>query len=475
MSSLGKILIVDDEKRSVESLTRALDREFEVLAASTAEEAMALLDEHKIKVILCDNRMPGTSGVELLAQVRQQWPDVVRLLISAYSDVEDIIDSINSGGIYQFIAKPWNPNNLMVILKNVVMLYDLQKENALLVTETRLTTDALREHNLTVKKKLKENFHINSIYRSPESPLNQACEQLIKVAPYDISVLLTGESGTGKEMFARALHYNSGRAEKPFVAENCAALTDEFLSSELFGHKKGAFTGAVTDHVGLLEQADGGTVFLDEIGDVTPGFQLKLLRVLQEGEFRPLGGNQSRKVDIRIVAATNRNLEEDVKAGRFRGDLYYRLATVSINLLPLRQRRVDIPLIAEQVLANSMSIFGKQVKGFTPEALAMIQAFDWPGNVRELQNEVQRCLVLSAGPWIEVEDLSPKLRQKAPAQVSSGSLAERVQQLEEQMILDAMSRHHQNKTKVAEELGLSRVGLRAKLERYQLGDGVGAS
>ncbi|MDX2471165.1 MAG: sigma-54 dependent transcriptional regulator [SAR324 cluster bacterium] len=472
MVNLSKILIVDDEQRSLEALTRTLDEDFEVLAAVNATDAYKILEEQEVKVILCDNRMPGTSGVEFLTQVRIKWPKAIRLLISAYSDVEDIIDGINDGGIYQFIAKPWHPNNLIVIIKNVVKLYNLQLDNKLLAAETRLTTEVVQMHNLKTQKKLIDNFHIDSIFRSKNSPLNFACDQLMKVAPYDISVLITGESGTGKEMFARALHYNSGRSKKPFVAENCAALSDEFLISELFGHKKGSFTGAVSEHIGLLEQANGGTVFLDEIGDVTKSFQVKLLRVLQEGEMRPLGSNQSQKVDIRIVAATNLNLEEEVKAGRFRADLYFRLATVSIDLTPLRERREDIEIIAEKVLEKAITTFGKKIKGFTAETLGLFKAFDWPGNVRELQNEVQRSLVLCSGDWIEPSDLSPKFHPMLKATASEkfstlqGSLSEQVQAFEQKIIQAAMARNKNNKTKVADELGLSRVGLRSKLDRF---------
>ena len=468
MVNMNKILIIDDEIRSLEALNRTLDVDFKVLTATNADDAYEILEEHEVKVILCDNRMPGTSGVTFLKETRKKWPNAIRLMISAYSDPKDIIDSINDGGIYQFISKPWHPNNLILIIKNVVKLYDLQKENTLLAGETRLTTEVVQKYNALAQKKLINNFHIDSVHRTPNSPLNYACEQLIKVAPYDISVLLTGESGTGKEKFARSLHYNSARSDKPFIAENCAALSDEFLISELFGHKKGAFTGAVNEHTGLLEQANGGTVFLDEIGDVTPSFQVKLLRVLQEGELRPLGSNQSRKVDIRIVAATNRNIEEEVKAGRFRADLYYRLATVTIHLIPLKERKEDIELIASKTLENAMKFFGKKIKGFSPEVMALFKAFDWPGNIRELQNEVKRCLVLCNGDWINTSDLSAKLHHKKSSPLIQGNLNEQVQFLELELIKEAMFRHKHNKTKVAAELGLSRVGLRNKLNRYQI-------
>jgi two-component system response regulator HupR/HoxA len=304
------------------------------------------------------------------------------------------------------------------------------------------------------------------------------CTLIEKVAPFDLSVLISGESGTGKEMVARAIHYCSRRADKAFVVENCGALPDQLLEAELFGYKRGAFTGAYEDRVGLFQQADGGTIFLDEIGETSPAFQVKLLRVLQEGEFRPLGGARPQSVDVRVIAATNRDLEADVREGRFREDLYYRLATVPMHVPPLRERTMDIPLLAERLLEASQKALGKKCEGFTGEAAACIAAYRWPGNVRELQNEILRMLALAEGPKLGAELLSPRVLRTPVGETQAadlsllagldGGLKERMDQLEAQVVKEAMIRHRWNKSKAAAELGLSRVGLRNKLERYGL-------
>ena len=307
--------------------------------------------------------------------------------------------------------------------------------------------------------------------------MNGICDLVRRVAPYDVSVLVSGESGTGKELCARALHYNSMRRDGPFVAENCGALPDELLESELFGHKRGAFTGASDDRVGLFELADGGTVFLDEIGEISPAFQVKLLRVLQEGEIRPLGSNKRRKVDVRVVTATNRDLEAEVRAGRFREDLYYRLATFTIELPPLRDRREDIAVLAHALLEDLQTQLGKRVGGISRESLACLEAYPWPGNVRELQNELKRMLVLAQDDVLDANLLSPRILHAADAVQAEdlsiicqteGSLKERMEALEARIIKETLIRHRWNKTRAAEELGLSRVGLRSKLERYGL-------
>jgi len=320
-------------------------------------------------------------------------------------------------------------------------------------------------------------LNLTEIKRHNDSPLNTLCKQVAKIAPFDVSVLVTGPSGVGKELFARALHYNSLRADKPFVVENCGAMHDELLASELFGHKKGSFTGAIMDHVGLFEQADGGTIFLDEIGEISPSFQVKLLRVLQEREVRRIGEHQRRQVNVRLIASTNRNLEEEVKAGRFRQDLYFRLAEVTLELPSLDRRAIDIPILAKSFLAEAMQDFDKPVKGFTDETLACMSKYCWPGNVRELQNEVRRMLVLAEDEWLTADLLSPRVLRAAPqeefeeAELMShldGTLKDRVEILEKRILRETLIRHRWNKSSASKELGLSRVGLRSKLERYEL-------
>jgi two-component system response regulator HupR/HoxA len=471
MTHFPIVLVVDDERRSQEALRRVLSEEFEVIGASSAGEAEALLEAEMVHAILCDQRMPGVQGVDFLRTVRTRWPDPVRMIISGYTESEDIIAGINEAGIYQYITKPWDPDELLRTVRGAVELYRLQRENESASLEIRLTADTL-EKSVTAKRRvLKNAHHFDRIIHAETSPLRVARDQVARIAEYDISVLITGESGTGKELLARAIHYNSPRADKPFVIENCGALPDQLLESELFGCKKGAFTGAYEDRIGLFEQASGGTIFLDEIGETSPAFQVKLLRVLQEGEIRPLGARLTRKIDVRVIAATNRDLEEEVRAGRFRRDLFYRLATFPIHLPPLRERPMDVPLLAERLLAETTRMYAKPVRGFAPETLRAFHAHDWPGNVRELQNEIQRMVALAErGEPLSPDLLSPRLRpdRAAPPPSGGATLKERVEALEETLIREALARHGGNISRAADELGLSRVGLRAKIVRYGL-------
>jgi len=478
MSRLPTILIVDDEVRSLETLQRILDDDFDIKTASTIDQAERLLREEWVQIILCDQRMPETTGVEFLKLVREQWPDVIRMIISGYTDSEDIISALNEAGIYQYITKPWHPDSLILTLKNAARLFELQLQNEALSVELKRMPGQLDASLADRRAQLRDNYQCDDgLVRAPESCLNAVCDKIRRVAPYDVSVLLCGESGTGKELAARALHYNSLRWDNPFVVENCGALPDELLESELFGYKRGAFTGAVEDRIGLFERANGGSVFLDEIGEVSPAFQVKLLRVLQEGEIRPLGCGRTRKVDVRIIAATNKDLETEMREGRFREDLYYRLATVTIELPPLRQRIVDIPVLANALLETGIRDLGKQVAGFSDEAVACMQAYHWPGNVRELQNEIHHMLVMGGDGELGADLLTPRVLRAVPEDESpvleslaglQGTLKQRVEALEARILRETLIRHRWNKSRAARELGLSRVGLRSKLERYGL-------
>ncbi|MCB1759093.1 MAG: sigma-54-dependent Fis family transcriptional regulator [Gammaproteobacteria bacterium] len=472
------LLIVDDEVRGLEALERILEDEFEIRCATSAREAEAIMEREWVHLVLCDQRMPGTTGVEFLTRVREQWPDAVRIILSGYTDAEEIIRGINEAGIYQYITKPWHPENLRLTLKNAAQLFQLQRENELLNIELKSNPEAFEKVISGKRQKLREHYRReDGIIRAQGSPMEAVCSRIRRVAPYNVTVLLAGESGTGKELCARALHYNSKRSERPFVVENCAALPDELLESELFGYKRGAFTGAVEDRAGLFERASGGTIFLDEIGEVSAAFQVKLLRVLQEGEIRPLGSAQRRKVDVRVIAATNRDLESEVAAGRFRQDLYYRLSSFIIELPPLRARSGDIVPLAQAILRQTAESFGSEVDGFSEEALASLREYHWPGNVRELQNEIKHMLVMSDEARLGAELLSAKVlmagQQEAPLQRISvgeqpGPLKSRIESIEAGILREALIRHRWNKSKVARELGLSRVGLRSKLGRYGL-------
>jgi len=478
MDSLPSILVVDDEQRSLESIERILGDRFDVHTANNTDEALEILRKQWIQVLLCDQRMPDMSGVEFSEKVRNEYPDVVRMIISGYTEASDIIDAVNKGGIYQYITKPWHPDELILKLNNAVKLFKLQRENEQLAVELKLKPDTIEAAMIEKRRILKSRYDWDQgIVRSPDSPMNDVCSLIRNVAPFDVNVLLSGESGTGKELCARALHYNSLRQDKPFIAENCGALPDELLESELFGHKRGAFTSAIDDRIGLFERADGGTIFLDEIGETSPSFQVKLLRVLQESEIRPVGSNQRRPISVRVIAATNRDLEEDVRTGKFRMDLFYRLATFEINIPALRDRRDDIVPLAISILNQTMEQLGKRVKGISDEALKCFESYQWPGNVREMQNEIKRMLVLGQDDYLGSNLISPHILHATPEESVAdmelltgieGSLKERVESLEARILKETLIRHRWNKTQAAQELGLSRVGLRNKMERYGL-------
>ncbi|MCY1363458.1 Regulatory protein AtoC [compost metagenome] len=323
----------------------------------------------------------------------------------------------------------------------------------------------------------RSSFGFDRIVRAPGSPLDVVCAMAERTARYDIPVLVLGESGTGKELLPRAIHYASPRLTGPFVVENCAAIPDTLLESELFGHKRGAFTGAFEDHPGLFQRADGGTVFLDEIGETSPAFQVKLLRVLQEGEVRPVGGARPVPVDVRVIAATHRQLEQRVHDGLFREDLYYRIAGITITVPPLRERVADIPAIAHQLVMDVAAELGHPGSSLPDEALACLVAYPWPGNIRELRNEIARALALHDGTQLDAAAFSSRVLQGrasgsaddlTAAIPQSGTLGERLDVIEAMLLRETLLRQRWNKTKAAAELGLSRVGLRAKMQRFGL-------
>ena len=475
MATQTTILVIDDEVRSQESIRRTLDEEFSVLTASSAEEGRAIMERERVNVVLCDHRMPGVTGIDFLKEVRERWPDAVRMIISGYTDVEDIIAGINDAGIYQYILKPWHPESLLLNVRGAAQLYDLQQQSNNMNLEMRTTQPVLQRRVAAKHEKLRTHYEFARIVRSAASPLNGVIDLASRVATCDIAVHISGESGSGKELLGRAIHYSSTRAARAFVIENCGAMSDQLLESELFGHKRGSFTGAFEDRIGLFEQADGGTIFLDEIGETSPSFQVKLLRVLQEGEIRPVGSSRSRKVDVRVLSATNRDLEEEVRKGRFREDLYYRLTQFVLPMPALRERTMDIPLIALALLREAAPAMGKEIQGFTPEAMDCMASYQWPGNVREMQNEILRAILLCDGEFIGAHLFSPKVLRAAPEEQSNdmsilagldGSLKDRMEALEARVLRECLIRHRWNKTRAATELGLSRVGLRSKLARY---------
>ncbi len=477
VGEMPTVLVVDDEVRSLEALRRTLEEDFVVFTASSAEEARAVLEREWIRIVLCDQRMPGTSGVQFLTEVREKWPDAVRIIVSGYTDSEDIIAGINEAGIYQYLLKPWQPEQLLLTLRGAAELFRLQADNQRLSVDLKVAEPVMRQRVADKRAAVRRSFATEALLRAPDSPMNAICALIEKVARVDVPVLLTGESGTGKELLARALHLASPRTAEPFVTENCGAVPDQLLESELFGYKRGAFTGAYEDRVGLFKQADGGSIFLDEIGETSPAFQVKLLRVLQEGEVRPIGAPRPIPVDVRVVAATNRDLEAEVRDGRFREDLFYRIAAITVTVPPLRDRVMDIPLIAQSFADSIFDSVNAERQALDTEIVACLKAYRWPGNVRELRNEVLRMVALADGAALRAADLSPRVLRAGEADDEpelallaglDGDLKSRLEALEARIVKESLIRHRWNKTRAAKELGLSRVGLRNKLSRYGL-------
>ncbi len=480
IAELPCVLLLDDESRSLETMRRTLEEEFGIHCAGSVDQAREILARQAIDVILCDQRMPDMSGVAFLKEVRESWPDCVRIVISGYSDSEDIIAGINEAGIFRYVLKPWMPEHLLEVVRSAVQARSLQHEVNRIELDLRNSPESMRARRGQRLNEARALFDFERIVRAPSSPLNTVCDMASRLARHDLSVLIQGESGSGKELLARAIHYASPRLSGPFVVENCAAITDSLLESELFGHKRGSFTGAFDDHMGLFQRAHKGTLFLDEIGETTPAFQVKLLRVLQEGEVRPVGAARAIAVDVRIVCATHRNLEADVHAGRFREDLYYRLAEATLTMLPLRERVGDIVPIAAKLLQEAGTRMGRGDLQFSSDALSTLLAYPWPGNIRELRNEIGRAAALCDDAVIGAHALSTKVLNgqigrhvqgcsaNALALPATGTLAERLEAIEAVVLRECLLRHQWNKTRAAEELGLSRVGLRAKLARLGL-------
>ncbi len=483
--NLPTVLVVDDEVRSQDAIRRTLEEEFSVLTASSAAQARVLCEQHTVCVILCDQRMPDMTGVSFLKEARESWPDTVRMVISGYTESQDIIAGINEAGIYQYILKPWAPEHLLQAIRNAVEAQSLQQQTSRLNLELRTSTPVLRERAATQLAQARRVFGFDRLVRAPGSPLDAVCNMAQQVARYDLSVLVLGESGTGKELLARAIHFASPRMTGPFVVENCAAIPDTLLESELFGHKRGAFTGAYEDHLGLFQRAHGGTVFLDEIGETSPAFQVKLLRVLQEGEVRPVGGTRPIPVDVRVITATHRQLEQRVQEGLFRQDLYYRISGVSLTMPPLRERVSDIAPIAQQLAHDVAAELGLPARTVPNDVLACLMAYPWPGNIRELRNEMARAMALSDGATWSASAFSSRVLQGggggggvavsaaglAAHVPTSGTLSERLDVVEAMLLRETLLRHRFNKTRVAQELGLSRVGLRGKMQRFGLLEG----
>ncbi len=442
------VLIVDDEKNSREGLARALQRTYDVLLAENGQKALDLLATHNVDVMLSDVRMPGMDGLTLLQRAMARTPQPLCIMLTAYGSIELAVEAMRRGA-YDFMTKPISLDRLDIVLKRALQTRSLETENR-----------ALREQ-LDARYGME-----NIIGQSPA--MQEVFDTVRQVAPSRATVLILGESGTGKELVAHALHQLSPRNKSPFIAVHCAALSTTLLESELFGHEKGAFTGAAERRRGRFELADGGTLFLDEIGEIDPALQVKILRVLEERRFERVGGSETIDVDVRLVAATNRDLKKMVAEGTFREDLFYRLDVVTVQMPPLRERAGDIPLLAQHFVTTFARENGKALDGITPDALQALVEHDWPGNVRELRNVIERMVVLSRGDRLTLRDLPPALREGAGAASLPRGGALSIEATEKQLIVRALKAHDGNVTRAAEDLGISRRTLHRKLNEYGL-------
>ena len=451
-----RILIVDDEKVQLEILEGFLVKQgYEATAAEDGQRALEKFKNGSFDAVLTDYRMPGMDGMQLLREVRRLQPEAVVVIMTAYGTVGTAVAAMKEGA-YDYLTKPIDLDELLLLIQRVEREVGLDQEN--------------RE----LKEQLREKFKVDFIV-SASRQMEEALNLVGRVSRSSATILILGESGTGKELIARAIHYSSPRADKPFVKVNCAALPENLLESELFGHEKGAFTGAVARRIGRFELADQGSIFLDEIGDLSPSLQMKLLRVLQEKEFERVGSNQTIRSDVRVIAATNRNLEEAIQKGTFREDLYYRLNVVTISLPPLRERKEDIPLLVEHFLKKYNRENKKKVTSLSKEARDLLVRYDYPGNVRELENIVERAVVLCRGDTLTTQDLPLNLREgKAEAALErdrgTQSLPGTLEEIERQLILKALERSGGVQTKAAEELGISERVLRYKMKKYSLAE-----
>lgn len=444
------LLVVDDERSAREGLVRLFKRDYHVVAAESGATALALLDSHEVDLMLCDVRMPGMDGLTLMERAHEQQPELVVVVMTAYGDVELAVEAMQRGA-RDFMTKPLQLEKLEVGVRGLLKARDLERENASLRAQ------------LDVRYGME-----NMIGQS--APMQEVFETIRQVAQSRATVLIQGESGTGKELVAKAIHQLSSRKEGPFVPVHCAALAENLLESELFGHEKGAFTGAMERRIGRFEKATGGSLFLDEISEINASVQVKILRALEERQIERVGSDLGVDVDTRLIAATNRDLQEMVIQGDFREDLFYRLYVVVITLPPLRERGDDVLLLLNHYLAQFCEENGKSIRGFTPEAYTLLAGYGWPGNIRELRNLVERMVVLARGEWLDVMDLPPQVRQQGgePGGALKPGEGMTVEQMEQEMILQALERTGGNRTLAAEQLGMSRRTLHRKLNKLGL-------
>jgi two-component system, NtrC family, response regulator AtoC len=443
-----RILIVEDDDLMRELMTKILAGEhYHIFQASSGEEALKLLQEQTIDLVLTDLRLTGMNGLQLLTEVRTFDQEVVVIVMTAYASVETAVEAMRKGA-YDYLTKPFINDEIRVMLRRALNQRHLSRENRHL------------------KRELRERYRFENIVGHSEA-MEKVYRLIEKVSGISSNVLIVGETGTGKELVARAIHYNSERSDRPFVAVNCGALTESLLESELFGHLKGAFTGAIANQEGFFRKADKGTLFLDEISEVSHGLQVKLLRAIQEREVIPVGSREPLRFDVRLIAATNRLLEDEVKKGTFREDLFYRINVITIPLPPLRDRKEDVPLLVNHFLQKYAQRLGKPSVKILREAMQALVNYDWPGNVRELENMIERAVALCEEDLIERTDLPDKLTQVKIAIRDLDEYEMTLDALEEQHIKKVLQKVNGDKVKAAQILGINLSTLYRKLARYE--------
>jgi DNA-binding NtrC family response regulator len=442
----ANLLVVDDEPNILTSLRRALELEdYAVEVAGSGPIGLAKIGERDIDLVLLDVMMPEMNGIEVLEQIRSSYPGVNVIMMSGNATIEVAVAATKLGA-FDFVEKPLSTDKLLITIQNAMSLARLRRENQELATRAGADFEMV----------------------GSSAVMRGIFDKIAKTAPTNGRVLISGENGTGKELVARAIHEHSRRSEQTFVKLNCAAIPSELIESELFGHEKGAFTGATQQRRGKFELADGGTVFLDEVGDMNPSAQAKVLRVLQEGELERVGGHETIKVDVRVVAATNKDLSAEIAAGRFREDLYYRLNVVPIELPPLRERREDIPQLVEHFVDRLCEVNGRRTKTMSAEAVTLLMQHDWPGNVRELRNSLERLVILTGdNPEIgaeDVQDALPSVKKVNASYARGSSLKEMVASAERSIILEALAANEHHISNTARELQLERSHLYKKMK-----------
>ncbi len=463
------ILVVDDEPEILQTFAFNYRDEFTIVTATNADEALAMLRTTDVALIVADQRMPGQSGVDLLAAARAIRPDALRIILTGYTDMETLVRGVNEGEIHRYVPKPWDSAELRAILRDATATFAARRASRAAAERLRSDNERLQHENAYLRRREAEMASHGLVGASAAMQRVFALVERVRDAP--TPVLVQGETGTGKELVARAIHFGGVYRDRLFVAQNCGALSEHLLESELFGHRRGAFTGAIADKKGLFEIADEGTLFLDEISETTPAFQVKLLRVLQQGELKPVGDGRSRRVRVRVIASTNRDLAAETTAGRFRADLFYRLSVFPILLPPLRERREDVPALAQHFVELHGRRLGRRAAAIAPGALEMLQSYDYPGNVRELENEIERALLLGGdGDEITADLLSDRVVESHASRAhrngtAPASLAAQVAEFERARILEMLATCGGNKSEAARRFGLTYRGLLNKMQR----------